>query len=140
MKRHGADRIIGFSPIPAMSYLSYAAGSRFLQLFGGVNMSFYDWYADLPEELRPVVKEEFDGQKYDIMPQIAQALTVRVKAAFTGARITEIPSPGERGAVRLQIADGTGRYVGFILMRASNTSPRLSRTAQGKNQATLRQL
>ena len=47
-KRWGPDRVFGFSPIPAMSYLSYAAGSRFLQLFGGVNMSFYDWYADLP--------------------------------------------------------------------------------------------
>ncbi len=47
-RRWGPDRVFGFSPIPAMSYLSYAAGSRFLQLFGGVNMSFYDWYADLP--------------------------------------------------------------------------------------------
>ncbi|KAA0236237.1 MAG: Respiratory nitrate reductase 1 alpha chain [Acidimicrobiales bacterium] len=47
-RKWGPDHIFGFSPIPAMSYLSYAAGSRFLQLFGGVNMSFYDWYADLP--------------------------------------------------------------------------------------------
>ncbi|MCK6579392.1 MAG: nitrate reductase subunit alpha [Anaerolineae bacterium] len=47
-KQWGPDRVFGFSPIPAMSFLSYAAGSRFLQLFGGVNMSFYDWYADLP--------------------------------------------------------------------------------------------
>src|SRR5690606_2844733 len=30
-KRWGPDRVFGFSPIPAMSYLSYAAGSRFLQ-------------------------------------------------------------------------------------------------------------
>ena len=42
-RTHGPDRVIGFSPIPAMSMLSYAAGSRFLQLFGGVNLSFYDW-------------------------------------------------------------------------------------------------
>src|SRR5581483_4903808 len=34
-RRWGPDRVFGFSPIPAMSYLSYAAGSRFLQLFGG---------------------------------------------------------------------------------------------------------
>ena len=47
-RKHGPDRVIGFSPIPAMSMLSYAAGSRFLQLFGGVNLSFYDWYCDLP--------------------------------------------------------------------------------------------
>jgi nitrate reductase alpha subunit len=47
-KRYGPDRIIGFSPIPAMSMVSYAAGSRYLSLIGGVCMSFYDWYCDLP--------------------------------------------------------------------------------------------
>jgi nitrate reductase / nitrite oxidoreductase, alpha subunit len=44
----GPDRVIGFSPIPAMSMVSYAAGSRYLSLLGGVCMSFYDWYCDLP--------------------------------------------------------------------------------------------
>ena len=44
----GPDRILGFSPIPAMSMVSYAAGSRYLSLIGGVCMSFYDWYCDLP--------------------------------------------------------------------------------------------
>ncbi len=48
IKEHGPDRVTGFSPIPAMSMLSYAAGSRMLQLMGGVNLSFYDWYCDLP--------------------------------------------------------------------------------------------
>ena len=47
-KTFGPDRIIGFSPIPAMSMVSYAAGSRYLSLIGGVSMSFYDWYCDLP--------------------------------------------------------------------------------------------
>ncbi|WP_069385173.1 nitrate reductase subunit alpha [Halomonas caseinilytica] len=47
-KQYGPDRIIGFSPIPAMSMISYAAGSRYLSLIGGVCMSFYDWYCDLP--------------------------------------------------------------------------------------------
>ena len=35
IRRYGPDRIVGFSPIPAMSMLSHAAGCRFLQLFGG---------------------------------------------------------------------------------------------------------
>jgi nitrate reductase alpha subunit len=48
VKRYGPDRVIGFSPIPAMSMVSYAAGSRYLSLLGGVCMSFYDWYCDLP--------------------------------------------------------------------------------------------
>ncbi len=47
-KQYGPDRVIGFSPIPAMSMVSYAAGSRYLSLLGGVCMSFYDWYCDLP--------------------------------------------------------------------------------------------
>ena len=47
-KTYGPDRVIGFSPIPAMSMVSYAAGSRYLSLLGGTCMSFYDWYCDLP--------------------------------------------------------------------------------------------
>ncbi|MFV0431979.1 MAG: nitrate reductase subunit alpha [Alphaproteobacteria bacterium] len=47
-KTWGPDRVIGFSPIPAMSMVSYAAGSRYLSLLGGTCMSFYDWYCDLP--------------------------------------------------------------------------------------------
>jgi len=48
IKRYGPDRVNGFSPIPAMSMISYAAGSRYLSLIGGVSLSFYDWYCDLP--------------------------------------------------------------------------------------------
>ncbi len=59
-KKWGPDRVFGFSPIPAMSYLSYAGGSRFLQLFGGVNMSFYDWYADLPNAFPEVWGDQTD--------------------------------------------------------------------------------
>ncbi len=47
-QRYGPDRVIGFSPIPAMSMVSYAAGSRLLQLFGAPVLSFYDMYADFP--------------------------------------------------------------------------------------------
>ena len=47
-KKYGPDRVFGFSPIPAMSMVSYAAGSRYLSLLGGTCMSFYDWYCDLP--------------------------------------------------------------------------------------------
>jgi nitrate reductase alpha subunit len=47
-KTYGPDRVFGFSPIPAMSMVSYAAGARYLSLLGGTVMSFYDWYCDLP--------------------------------------------------------------------------------------------
>jgi nitrate reductase alpha subunit len=59
-KKYGPDRIAGFSPIPAMSMLSYAAGSRFLQLMGGVNLSFYDWYCDLPNSFPEIWGEQTD--------------------------------------------------------------------------------
>ncbi|HKZ83715.1 MAG TPA: nitrate reductase subunit alpha [Anaerolineae bacterium] len=59
-KKWGPDRVFGFSPIPAMSYLSYGGGSRFLQLFGGVNMSFYDWYADLPNAFPEIWGDQTD--------------------------------------------------------------------------------
>lgn len=48
IKKYGPDRIVGFSPIPAMSMVSYSGGTRFLSLIGGTILSFYDWYADLP--------------------------------------------------------------------------------------------
>ncbi|MEU1019858.1 nitrate reductase subunit alpha [Streptomyces sp. NPDC005898] len=48
LKEFGPDRIAGFSPIPAMSMASHAAGARFHALIGAPMLSFYDWYADLP--------------------------------------------------------------------------------------------
>ncbi len=60
IKKYGPDRIIGFSPIPAMSMLSYAAGARYLQLMGGVNLSFYDWYCDLPNAYPEIWGEQTD--------------------------------------------------------------------------------
>jgi nitrate reductase alpha subunit len=60
IKRHGADRIVGFSPIPAMSMISFAGGSRFLQLLGAVNLSFYDWYCDLPNASPEIWGEQTD--------------------------------------------------------------------------------
>ena len=59
-KKYGPDRVIGFSPIPAMSMVSYAAGSRYLSLIGGVCMSFYDWYCDLPPASPMIWGEQTD--------------------------------------------------------------------------------
>jgi nitrate reductase alpha subunit len=43
-----------------MSMVSYAAGSRYLSLIGGVCMSFYDWYCDLPPASPQVWGEQTD--------------------------------------------------------------------------------
>ena len=65
-KKYGPDRVVGFSPIPAMSMISFAAGSRFLQLFGGVHLSFYDWYCDLPNSFPEIWGEQTDvGESAD---------------------------------------------------------------------------
>ncbi|MBF6096514.1 nitrate reductase subunit alpha [Nocardia cyriacigeorgica] len=60
IKQYGPDRIAGFSPIPAMSMVSFAAGSRFIELIGGVMTSFYDWYADLPVASPQVFGDQTD--------------------------------------------------------------------------------
>jgi len=60
VKKYGPDRVIGFSPIPAMSMLSYAGGTRFLELLGGVVLSFYDWYCDLPPASPEIWGEQTD--------------------------------------------------------------------------------
>ncbi len=57
---YGPDRIAGFSPIPAMSMVSHAAGSRFIELIGGTMTSFYDWYADLPVASPQVFGDQTD--------------------------------------------------------------------------------
>lgn len=56
IRQHGPDRIAGFTVIPAMSQVSYGAGTRFLQLIGGMALSFYDWYADLPPASPPNIR------------------------------------------------------------------------------------
>lgn len=60
IKKYGPDRVVGFSPIPAMSMVSYASGTRFLSLIGGTILSFYDWYADLPPASPQVWGEQTD--------------------------------------------------------------------------------
>ncbi len=59
-KHCGPDRVVGFSPIPAMSMVSYAAGARYLSLLGGACLSFYDWYCDLPPASPQVWGEQTD--------------------------------------------------------------------------------
>jgi nitrate reductase alpha subunit len=60
IKRYGPDRVAGFSPIPAMSMVSHAAGARFISLIGGAMLSFYDWYADLPVASPQVFGDQTD--------------------------------------------------------------------------------
>ncbi|MDG4861254.1 nitrate reductase subunit alpha, partial [Streptomyces sp. T-3] len=60
IKEYGPDRVAGFSPIPAMSMVSHAAGARFMSLIGAPMLSFYDWYADLPVASPQVFGDQTD--------------------------------------------------------------------------------
>jgi nitrate reductase alpha subunit len=60
IKTYGPDRVAGFSPIPAMSMVSHAVGSRFMSLIGAPMLSFYDWYADLPVASPQVFGDQTD--------------------------------------------------------------------------------
>lgn len=60
IKKYGPDRIFGFTPIPAMSMVCYASGSRFLSLIGASVLSFYDWYCDLPPASPQIWGEKTD--------------------------------------------------------------------------------
>ncbi|HLI38705.1 MAG TPA: nitrate reductase subunit alpha [Streptosporangiaceae bacterium] len=60
IKAYGPDRIVGFSPIPAMSMASYAVGMRFLSMIGAICPSFYDWYSDMPVASPQVFGDQTD--------------------------------------------------------------------------------
>ncbi|HJV46338.1 MAG TPA: nitrate reductase subunit alpha [Bacillota bacterium] len=60
LQKYGPDRIAGFTPIPAMSMVSYASGARFLSMVGSPMLSFYDWYADLPPASPQIWGEQTD--------------------------------------------------------------------------------
>jgi len=104
IKQYGPDRVVGFSPIPAMSMVSYAAGSRFLSLIGGTILSFYDWYADLPPASPQVWGEQTDvpesadwyNSKYFIIwgTNLPQTRTpdahFMVEARYNGAKVVGV--------------------------------------------------
>jgi nitrate reductase alpha subunit len=48
IKKYGPDHMANFSPIPAMSLLSFISGHRYNNILGGIYCSYYEWYHDLP--------------------------------------------------------------------------------------------
>jgi nitrate reductase alpha subunit len=103
IKTHGPDRIAGFSPIPAMSMVSYASGARFLQLIGGVSMSFYDWYCDLPN-----ASPETWGEQTDV-PESADWFNARM-IAVVGSNVSLTRTPDAHFATEAR-HNGTRTWV-----------------------------
>ena len=104
IKRYGPDRVVGFSPIQAMSMVSFCAGSRYLSLLGGTILSFYDWYCDLPPSSPQTWGEQTDvaesadwyNSSFIIMwgSNVPQTRTpdahFMVEARYRGAKIVSI--------------------------------------------------
>ncbi|MBL1083847.1 nitrate reductase subunit alpha [Streptomyces actinomycinicus] len=60
IRTYGPDRIAGFSPVPAMSMVSHAAGARYHSLIGAPVLSFHDRNADLPVASPQVFGDQTD--------------------------------------------------------------------------------
>jgi phosphomannomutase len=109
------------------------------------NIQSREWYPELSEELRPNVAEKKPGERYELMPKIAQGIADGIRSTFNGARIREIASykgngDAEPGAKKLKFYTAEGAYIGSLLIRASNTAPKLSMTAQGRTKQLLSQV
>ena len=76
--------------------VSYTAGTRFLSLIGGVCLSFYDWYADLPP-----ASPQIWGDQTDV-PESADWWNARYLILW-GSNIPQTRTPGralhDRGAL-----------------------------------------
>lgn len=133
--RHGPDTNSFFSVIPAMSPVSFAAGSRLCHFIGGVFCSFYDWYCDLPpgEPLTWGVQTEacecadWFNAKYIIMWG-ANVVQTRIpdahfayEARYNGAKICVISPDYNSSAIHadhfLQIQPGTDALLAMGVAR-----------------------
>ena len=103
IKEHGPDRIAGFSPIPAMFMISYASGSRLMQLMGGIALSFYDWYCDLPS-----ASPETWGEQTDVQ-ESADWFNAKMLAVM-GSNLSMTRTPDSHFATEARY-DGTKMYV-----------------------------
>ena len=60
IKKYGPDHLASFSPIPAMSMVSFLSGHRLSNLMGGTMLSFYEWYHDLPHIMPMIWGDQTD--------------------------------------------------------------------------------
>jgi len=114
IKTYGPDRVAGFSPIPAMSMLSYASGSRYLSLIGGVPLSFYDWYCDLPPS-----SPQTWGEQTDVPESADWYNSTYIIVAGTNLPMTRTPDAHfysevrYKGAKVVAVAPDYAEYVKF---------------------------
>ncbi|MBT5072267.1 MAG: nitrate reductase subunit alpha [Kordiimonadaceae bacterium] len=60
IKEYGPDHLASFSPIPAMSMVSFISGHRMANLLGSTMLSFYEWYHDLPHVMPMIWGDQTD--------------------------------------------------------------------------------
>lgn len=114
IEKYGPDRIFGFTPIPAMSMVCYAAGARFLSLIGGAMISFYDWYCDLPPASPQIWGEQTDVPEsadwYDATYLIVWGTNLPMTRTPDAHFFTEVRYRGARVAA---VAPDYAEYVKF---------------------------
>ena len=64
IKKFGPDHLASFSPIPAMSMVSFLSGHRLSNLLGGTMLSFYEWYHDLPHVMPMIWGDQTDVHEF----------------------------------------------------------------------------
>ncbi len=134
VEESGPEYLMFFSPIPAMSPVSYASGARLANLLGGVVGSFYDWYCDLPpgepitwgEQTDAAESADWFHSKYIVFwgsnPNVTRIPDAHFfwEAKYNGAQVVSIspdynqssihadlwigPKPGTDGALALGMA------------------------------------
>lgn len=96
----------GFSAVPAMSMLSYTAGSRFVRLFGAPVLSFYDFYVDFPPALSETWGEKADVADWRNSKYIV-ATGSSLLAFLASPHGVQLPKPPAlQGLVRQEAANG----------------------------------
>lgn len=60
IEEYGPDRMASFSPIPAMSMVSWISGERYAGLLGAPILSFFEYYHDLPHVMPMVWGDQSD--------------------------------------------------------------------------------
>jgi len=134
VQTNGPDTVSVFSPVPAVSPVSFSAGHRFAHLLGAHTYTFFDWYSDHPAGLTMTTGLQGDmaetadiyNAKYVIFWG-ANFNTTRIpdahymqEARYNGAKIINIspeysstaahadiwvhPKPGTDGALALGMA------------------------------------
>ncbi len=95
------------------------------------------WYPSLPEELRPKIREEKGGDRFQLRKDIPAAIEQEIDKEFPGARVQQVRPRLEPETVRFQITDEKGQFLAWLLVRVGKSEPTLSIFSQGRDNVAM---